>query len=119
VQFWQEAPLWPQTPSAKPGWQIPLLSQQPAQFDALHMGMQRPLELQVSPKDWQLLHDCPFVPQAFGLVPPMQVLFWQHPEQFPGPHMVTQRPPMQVSPKLAQLLHAWPPTPQANGVEPA
>jgi hypothetical protein len=118
VQFWQELPPCPQTPFAKPDWQIPLMSQHPAQFDALHMGMQRPFALQVSPKFWQLVHACPPTPQAVGFVPPMHVLFWQHPEQFPGPHMVTQLLFMQVSPKDWQLVHACPPTPQANGLDP-
>jgi hypothetical protein len=38
VQFSQAAPFWPQSESMKPGWHVPVESQQPAQLFELHGG---------------------------------------------------------------------------------
>jgi hypothetical protein len=73
VQFWQAAPLCPHRLFTKPAWHVPLVSQQPAQFVASHLGMHWPIALQVSLNVEQLVHACPPRPHAVALVPPTHV----------------------------------------------
>jgi hypothetical protein len=89
VQSWHAAPPLPQSESAVPGWQAPVLSQQPPGQGPQGGGATHACPLQISPFGAQSWQDEPAVPQARSEVPgwhftPVES---QQPEgQLCGPH---------------------------------
>jgi hypothetical protein len=58
----------------------------------------------------QSVHACPLMPHAYGSIPRLHVLPWQHPVQFDGPHACgAHTPPAKhTPPAAAQSMHARP-----------
>jgi hypothetical protein len=118
------SPPLPHCELVSPGWQVPVLSQQPGHVSGPHPppspAEQKPL-LQLLPAT-QSEHSDPATPHAFVVFPGKHVLPSQQPGQLCGPHppastICWQNPPGQTLP-AGHVVHVWPPKPHAVVVSP-
>jgi hypothetical protein len=81
VQFSHDAPFCPHCVSMKPAWQVPVASQHPAQFEAVHVGGGPPHAWfsQLWPEASQFVQAAPPVPQSVSRSPGRQACPSQHP----------------------------------------
>jgi hypothetical protein len=95
VQLAHAAPPVPHVASVVPALHLPLASQHPAQFCALHGGATHAPLVHTSPAAVQLEHAFPPAPHAVSCVPTAQTPLMQHPlAHVDGPQVGSHNPPM-------------------------